>query len=1127
MSPNPSAFVSKWKGSAGDERANKDSFLRDFCEALGLDSPGPKDTSPDYCFEKEIRLTHGDGTTTTGFMDLYRTGSFVLEAKQGGRPGSPNARGTRSHDRYMERAFGQVVRYVQALPKRPPFVITCDIGHVFEVWEGFSGDFGGYARRQTFRMDDLLKEEVQAYFRAIWDDPQSLDPARRRARVTREVAQTLGQLAQRLEGRFPGEAVARFLMRCVFTFFAEDAGLLPAKAFQDALDRWRKDPRLFVRGLESLWDAMNTGGLWGPLPILHFNGGLFSEYVALDLGTQDIDLLFQAARFDWAEVDPSIFGTLLESALDSRERHRLGAHYTPRAYVERLLRPALEEPLRRDWDLAQAEALSHLSEQPTEAEKAEARDVLHRFQHDLAHVRILDPACGSGNFLAAAYDTLKRIEGEVQRRLQDLGETEQALALEGQVVTPKQFIGIEVKPWAAAIADMVLWIGHLQWHRRLHPGHTPPEPVLQAYGNIACRDAVLTWSSTRETGRTRWDGVTTRPHPVTGREVPDEAAQVPILEYLNPHPADWPEADFIVGNPPFIGNKRMRDALGDGYAEALRASYPDVPDSVDFVLYWWHKAAASVRTGHARRFGLITTNSLTQTFNRRVIAHHMSGKPSLKMLWAIADHPWSDEGAAVRIAMTVGGLEGPPWLGRVVEEHKADTPEAEAEAVMVELQGVEAIHEDLRAGANVASASPLKANAGLCGQGMKIVGDGFYDHRNLSTSIVSPTTGVPVIRTILNTQDIIQGRGGRKIIDFFGLNEAQARTLHPAAYQQVQDEVLPVRRQNSRASIRELWWRFAWERPVVRGAIKGLGRYFVTLSVSKHRFFVPIPEEAIWDGALFAIASNDAFHMGVLSSRVHLVWALAAGGRIGVGNDPTWTNSRCFDPFPFPDATSSQKIRIRDIAERLDAQRKGAQGRGVTITDQYNLLAKLRSEEVFTDRDREQHNLAQTGILLQLHDELDAAVAEAYGWPADQPDAEILERLVALNRERSAEEARGLVRWLRPDYQARSTGAATEPEAPRLVAEPEPEVPAGAPVTEIKPLPWPSERRAQFQALRDLLLGSARLWSLEDLAKAFKSRGRYRDSIQAHLGVLEDLGLVDRLETPEGPRWNRPTAVAG
>ncbi|MFN8011963.1 MAG: type IIL restriction-modification enzyme MmeI [Holophagaceae bacterium] len=1123
----PKDFVARWQGSAGDERANKDSFLRDFCAALGLDAPGPKDTSPGYCFEKEIRLTHADGTTT-GFMDLYREGCFVLEAKQGGKVGSPNARGTRSHERYLERAFWQAVRYAQALPKRPPFLITCDIGHLFEVWEGFTGDYGGYARRWTVRLEDLLQDEVQARFRAIWNDPQSLDPARRRARVTRDVAQTLGTLAKGLEGRFPSEAIARFLMRCVFTFFAEDTGLLPADEFQAALEEWRRDPKEFPAGLEALWDAMNEGGRWGRKKLLRFNGSLFAESLALDLDAKEIELLHQAARFDWAEVDPSIFGTLLESALDPAERHRLGAHYTPRAFVERLLKPSLEEPLRRDWELAQAEAFSHLSESPTDQEKAKAREVLHRFQHDLAHVRVLDPACGSGNFLAAAYDALKRIEGEVQRRLQDLGETETRLALEGQVVTPRQFMGIEVKPWAAAIADLVLWIGHLQWHRKLHPGHTPPEPVLQAYGNIECRDAVLAWKGTKPTGRTRWDGKTFKKHPVTGKDVPDETAQIEIEELIEPRQAAWPEAEFIVGNPPFLGNKRMREALGDGYVEALRSVYKDVPDSVDFVLYWWHRAAEAVRHGEARRFGLITTNSLTQTFNRRVVSHATNGKSPLKLIFAIPDHPWHDMGAAVRISMTVGtGSDdsAEPWLIRVLLEGSGLTPEMEAEAVVVKGLRVDRINEDLSGGADVANAQVLRSNDRLSSRGMKPVGAGFLTDEDTWTKWGKPS----LCRRFYNGRDLTDVPRGALAIDTFGLTLEQLRTNFPEICQHLFDRVKPERDQMKDEAAKRKWWLFERNRPELRDALAGISKFIVTPYTSKHRVFQLLETDSLPDDMLVAIASEDAFHLGVLSSRLHVIWAAAAGTRLGVGNDLRYNNANCFGAFPFPDATPAQQSRIRELAETLDAHRKAAQGRGVTITQMYNLRAKLKAGEAFTEKERELHGRAQTSILAQLHDDLDAAVAEAYGWPADLSDEQILERLVALNKERAEEEKRGLIRWLRPEYQAKA--AAPVAEAPRLVPAEEAEeiaavaAPAAAGPAEARP--WPSDRRAQFAALRDLLLSAPRLWTLEDLAKAFKSRGRYRDSIQAHLGVLEDLGLVERLDASDGPRWHRPSAAAG
>jgi hypothetical protein len=756
-----------------------------------------------------------------------------------------------------------------------------------------------------------------------------------------------------------------------------------------------------------------------------------------------------------------------------------------------------------------------LGTNPTDADMAKARAVLHDFQRHLAHVTVLDPACGSGNFLATAYDVLKRLEGEVQRRLEDLGETGRSLALEGVLVTPGQFVGLEVKPWAAAITDLVLWISHLQWFHRQHPDMSPPEPVLQAYGNIQCRDAVLTWTSTRATDRSRWDGRTFRVHPVTGNDVPDETAQVPIVDLINPKPAQWPEADFIVGNPPFLGNKRMREALGDGYTEALRAAYPDVPDSVDFVLYWWHKAAEAVRSGRTRRFGLITTNSLTQTFNRRVVSHHTIGKQPLKLLWAIPDHPWTDEGAAVRIAMTVGALEGNPWLGRVIGEVGGDTPEAEAAAVMLEGRGVDLINEDLTAGANVSGAMALASNAGLSCNGMMLAGSGF-----IVTSDQWHAWGCPeVVRPYRNGKDISDRARGAMVIDLFGLEEADVRQRYPAIYQHVLEHVRPERENNNRPTFRRRWWVFGEPRSSFRPGLVGLKRYMVTPHISKHRVIQLVPGDIIPDHMVIAFALHDGWHLGVLSSHIHTLWTLAAGGTLE--DRPIYYKSRCFDPFPFPEATEPQKAVIRDLAERLDAHRKAAQGRGATITGMYNLLVKLRSGETFNDREREQHEVAQTEILRQLHDELDAAVADAYGWPVDLPDADILVNLVALNKERAAEEARGVVRWLRPEYQAPETVTATttaliteETEAETVVA-----------LTPIEPQPWPRELKDQLGALRAVLTSSARLWTLESVAQAFKSRGRYRESIAAHLDLLTDLGMLSRVDTADGPRWHRPQAM--
>ncbi|MFD2817159.1 DNA methyltransferase [Paracoccus aerius] len=389
-----------------------------------------------------------------------------------------------------------------------------------------------------------------------------------------------------------------------------------------------------------------------------FNGGLFREATALPLSALQLGLLIQAASHNWREVEPAIFGTLLERALDTRQRHKLGAHYTPRAYVERLVNPTVIEPLRAEWRDIQAAAVTLAGQDRLADASATERD----FHRRLCEVRVLDPACGSGNFLYVALELMKRLEGEVIALLRELGEDQGALALAGHTVDPHQFLGIEVNPWAAAVAELVLWIGYLQWHFRTHGTASPAEPVLRDFRNIENRDAVLSWDGTRPRTDaaggpvTRWDGVSTIRHPVTGEAVPDPAARVQVLDYLKPRPAKWPEAEFIVGNLPFIGASRMREALGDGYAEALRAAYPKMPESADFVMFWWEKAALAVRAGKTRRLGFITTNSLRQTFNRQVLEPHLSApKKPLSLAFAIPDHPWVDagDGAAVRIAMTV------------------------------------------------------------------------------------------------------------------------------------------------------------------------------------------------------------------------------------------------------------------------------------------------------------------------------------------------------------------------------------------------------------------------------------------------------------------------------------------
>ncbi|PKP67449.1 MAG: hypothetical protein CVT83_08460, partial [Alphaproteobacteria bacterium HGW-Alphaproteobacteria-5] len=524
------------------------------------------------------------------------------------------------------------------LPKEhgwPPFLVVVDVGHCIELYADFVRQGKNYAQfpdRRGYRimLEDLRDEAVRERLRLVWSDPMSLDPARKSALVTRDIAERLARVARTVEkrGHAPGK-VAEFLMRCLFTMFAEDVELLPAGAFTKLLDGMKDTPDKFKFALEDLWKAMNTGGFAGVIQevVKRFNGGLFAHPEAIALEPDEIHELWVAARQDWRDVEPAIFGTLLERALDTRERHKLGAHYTPRAYVERLVVPTIIEPLTADWKIAQAEAEQLMRE----GKPAEARKSVKAFHEALCHTRVLDPACGTGNFLYVSMELMKRLEGEVLEYLADLGEEQYLLELSGHTVDPHQFLGLEINPRAVQIADLVIWIGFLKWQIRTGGQSAIEEPVLRAFKNIKEQDAVLAYDKRElvrdEHGKpvTRWDGITYKKHSVTGEDVPDETARIELYTYSNPKPAEWPKADFIVGNPPFIGTRRMRLVLGDGYTEALAKTYKRVPKNADLVMYWWGHSleAMTKKSSSIRRIGLITTNSIVQTMNRGVFKHYI------------------------------------------------------------------------------------------------------------------------------------------------------------------------------------------------------------------------------------------------------------------------------------------------------------------------------------------------------------------------------------------------------------------------------------------------------------------------------------------------------------------------
>ncbi len=1214
MSHNPvETFITRWSDTELAERANKDLFLTELCDLLDLPHPdpaGPESAENAYVFERAVPLHHSDGRITVGKIDLYRRNRFVLEAKQTASAARPENRPVAAYDeldlgltaspaakrdpygKAMLEARVQAERYARNLPDSeppPPFVLVLDVGHSFEIFADFTQKGKAFlpfpdARSHRVLLADLRHEKIRARLRAIWLDPASLDPAKTSAEVTRQAARHLAELAKSFEadGREPRH-VAAFLTRCLFCMFAEDVGLLPKDGFKQLLESLRPTPHGVAATLENLFRELNTGTPFSTVlrvKLLHFNGGLFAEASALPVNGTQLGLLIKAAGLQWRDVEPAIFGTLLERALDPAERHKLGAHYTPRAYVERLVLPTVIDPLRAEWSNVLASAIS----QAEAGRTARAQEDIFKFHRRLCSVRVLDPACGSGNFLYVTLAHFKILEGEVLDVYERFGggrRTERGpRGIGAETVDPHQFLGLEINPRAASIAELVLWIGYLQWHYHTLGQVAPAEPVLKNFRNIEHRDAVLahdgppvvvTWAYVaahadntpglppalaRDTMKltaeaqknplgpvTLWDRRSMKIDFATGREVPDESKTRPLYRYANPRPAAWPACDYIVGNPPFLGTARLREDLGDCYAETLRATYPEMPESADFVMYWWHKAAQLVRSGAVKRFGFITTNSLRQTFNRRVVAAHLRPvaasasepiAPPLALRFALPDHPWVDtsDGAAVRIAMTVGELAGADPTGELavvtderpnrdrlrelrarrgsVEEESASygderNDDGSLDVTLHRARGH--LSPDLSLGTDVTTTKLLQANDGLTYRGMQLIGSGF---------IVTPAEGKalglgkvaglePHIRPYRNGRDLTDQPRDVLVIDLFGLDEDQVQTRFPLVYEHLVRTVKPERDANARASYRKTWWVHGEPRRDLRPAITGLPRYIATVETAKHRIFQFLDAEILPDNKLVVIALSDAFHLGVLSSRIHVSFALSRGALLE--DRPVYPKTECFDPFPFPACDAKQRAYIAKLAETLDAHRKRAQAEhGLGLTTIYNVLEKLRAGQALTTKEKLVHDQALVSTLRLLHDDLDAAVAAAYGWPADLTDAEILEKVVALNAARAKEEKLGKIRWLRPEFQAPaqdslSLTSAKKPKKPKAEAAPK--------RSRIK-TPWPKERPAQVEAVSAALASAGEPVTVADLADRF-ARAK-KEAISEILAALVIIGRAQRGE---------------
>ena len=968
----PRDFIAKWSPGAPahglGERAGAQAHFIDLCRLLGVEEPGDPDS---YCFERGLTKTGSAAGRTDGFADVWKRGCFAWEYKAPGDKLGP--------------ALRQLMQY--ALPlESPPLLVVSD-RQTIELHTHFTGTPSICHR---FDLADLADAEVRQRLKALWLDPGRFKPARSNRDITEEAARTFAATAERLRAAgTPGEAVSHFLTQCLFCFFAEDVGLLPERLFERLVSVQATPERLCAQ-LANLFTTMGGGGLFGVDDIPWFNGGLFKTVAVPPLAAADVAALKAASALDWSAIDATIFGTLFERGLDPAKRSQLGAQFTDAATILRLVEPVVQRPLLAEWATRRAgiEALMARSKRRGDKAQREAQALFTGFLERLQLYRVLDPACGSGNFLYLALKCLKDIEHQVNLEAEALG-----LERQYDMTGPHNVFGIEIDEYAAELARVTVWIGELQW--RLQRGYGfKLNPVLDPLDHIECRDALID---------------------AEGRE------------------AAWPEVDAVVGNPPFVGDKKMRAELGDAYTETLRATYKGrVPGGADLVCYWFERARADIEAGRLQRAGLVATNSIRQGASREVLQRLMT---TTRIYDAWADEDWVNAGAAVRVSLIAFGLE-------TVQAHLDGEPVAEIYADLKARRGDDAALD-------LTSAQPLAENAGASFFGYCLAGNFVVEAAQARAWLDLPNpnrrSNGEVLSPIWNGADLTRRPDDRWVVDFgCDLSEEDAAVFE-APFAHLVEAVKAVRASNARASRARWWFRFGETRPGLRRAGEHAPRWIVTSETSKHRYFAWLPKGVAPEHKLVVIPRADDATFGVLSSRIHTAWAIATGGRLGVGNDPVYSTGKCFTPFPFPagltpaDTAHQRTATLADGAQIPADLPPEVRPHAEAIARAAKRLTDLRDAWLnppeWTERVPEvvplgmtqspypdrivarpgfEKQLAQRTLtnlynqrptwLAQAHTALDAAVAAAYGWTdwqADLPDDELLRRLLALNRERA------------------------------------------------------------------------------------------------------------------------------
>jgi type II restriction/modification system DNA methylase subunit YeeA len=933
----PEAFVKKWQAAKTKEKSAAHEHFIDLCRLLG--EPTPNEADPEgvwYCFEKGAKKAGGGD----GWADVWKKGYFGMEYKGKGKN--------------LLAALSQLQNYALALYS-PPLLIVCDIATIV-IHTAFTN---AVQETHVITLDDLLKPEARQKLKWAFTDPERLRPGQTREGLTREAAGKFAALALDLHKRnFEPHRVAHFLNRLLFCLFAEDCDLLPKQLFSRLLASAVKAPHQGEVLLSGLFQAMAQGGAFGVEIIEWFNGGLFNDADTLPLTGAEFKQLLALSHLDWSNIEPAIFGTLFERGLDPDKRSQLGAHYTDRESIMRLVDPVIREPLLAEWEAAKEHIAKDKSKARTKAQKAYIG-----FLERLKNFRILDPACGSGNFLYLALQTLKDLEHRVILEAETLGLPRQFPA-----VGPEAVHGIELNPYAAELARVTVWIGEIQWMIQ-HGYNLTKNPILRPLDTIEQRDAVLNPDGTE---------------------------------------AEWPGADVIIGNPPFLGGSKLLGSLGEEYTNRLRACYQGrVPGGADLVCYWFEKARAQIEAGKTRRAGLVSTNSIRGGANRKVLERI---RETGRIFNAWSDEPWINEGAAVRVSLVGFGCE------------------SQNMPIMLDGKSAKEIYVDLTANASVTNKLDLTEsksiieNLGFCWQGTKkgasfdIPGNLARDWLLLPNPHSRPNSDV--LFPWMNGMDITRRRQDIWIIDFgYSLLESECSN-YEKPFEHILENVKPERDNNRDPKLRAIWWRHERPRSEMMAAIRLLPRYIGTARVAKHRIFIWLENPIVPDSQIIVVARSDNATFGVLHSRFHELWSLRMCTWLGVGNDPRYTPTTTFETFPFPEGVltnpnpDNEFPAIAEAARLLNERRENWLNppewidRVPEVVPGYPDRIIPKPEHAAELKKRTLTNLynVRPPWLDNAHKALDKAVADAYDWKdytAETTDEEILSRLLALNKARS------------------------------------------------------------------------------------------------------------------------------